>query len=77
MGRALWTFTDKNYPKPIGTPYIITKLIRTVNRFIGKENTGIFSLFMAIQNSYWVLRGIGELLEVLTLWCSKIMRLGT
>ena len=28
---------------PIGLPGIITKLIRTVNHFIGKENTGFFS----------------------------------
>ena len=43
-------------PEPIGMPGIITKLIRTVIHFIGKENTGIFSQAIANQNSYWVLR---------------------
>ena len=56
-----------------GIPGIITKLIRTVNYFIGKENTGIFSQAIANQNqnSYWLLRGPGELLEVLTMRCPK------
>ena len=45
-------------PEPIGIPgIIITKLIRTVNHFIGKENTGIFSQAIANQNNYWALRG--------------------
>ena len=58
-------------PKPIGIPGIITKLMIAVNQFIGKENTGEFFQAIANQNIYYVLRGIGELLEVFTLRCPK------
>ena len=36
VGRVLCAFTDKNNPKPIGIPCIITKLIRTANHFTRK-----------------------------------------
>ena len=48
-------------PQPIRLPGIIIKLIRAVNQFSCKQNTGIFSQSIANQISYWVLRGIGEL----------------
>ena len=47
-------------PQPIRLPSIIIKLIRAVNQFSCKQNTGIFSQSIANQISYWVLRDIGE-----------------
>ena len=52
---------------PIGIPAVFTLLVRSVNHF-----TGIFlPKAIAKQNSYKQLRGIRELLEVLTLQSQK------